>query len=384
MSYRYTVLGAGRQGAAIAYDLVKYGEAREVTLVDRDEKLVHTCAQTLNRLLGSSCILPHQAEMDRPEKIRPFLQGRQATVSALPYFLNPAAAQAAVMEKTHFTDLGGNTSIVKQELALDAQAREAKISLLPDCGLAPGLSNLLAAKALSFFTQTDEIRVRCGGIPQNPRPPFFYKMVFSIEGLLNEYSGTASVIRDGRLADIPALSELEEVVFEPLGKLEAAVTTGGTSTAPESFLGRVRHFDYKTLRHPGHWSALRAFQDLGLLKTEPLQVGSQTLVPRDVLKTLLEKVTSYPEDRDMVVLFMEARGQREGKMQTLRISLLDRGDEHFSAMERTTGFPTSTTAYLQVTGQIPSGARPIETCVPVDLLLEGLKKRGLQLREEIR
>ncbi len=382
MSYFYVVLGAGRQGAAIAFDLVKHGQAKEVTLVDREEPRVQACAKNLNRLLHSEKIKPVQGDVRSVKHIQPHLKGKDAVVSALPYFLNPLAAQAAVLEKVHFTDLGGNTDVVKQELALNDQARSAKISLLPDCGLAPGLSNLLAAKALNHFDETETIRVRCGGIPAHPKPPFFYKMVFSIEGLLNEYSGMASIIRDGKLHEVPALSELEEIDFKPLGKLEAVVTSGGTSTAPESFLGKVQNFDYKTLRHPGHWSALRAFDALGLLSQEPLPFEKAHIAPREVLKVLLEKSTTFPDDKDLVVLWMEAVGLKKGKKETYRISMLDRGDENFSAMERTTGFPTSTTAFLQVQGKTPLGATPIEQTVPVDDLLQGLKERGLVLEEE--
>lgn len=383
MGHHYIVLGAGRQGAAIAYDFVRHGEAESVVLADQDEARARKVAAQIERLTGKNLISVRSGDASGLETIRSLLKGGEVVVSALPYFLNEAAAEAAVAEGLHFTDLGGNTDVVRKELELDAEARHAGISLLPDCGLAPGFSNLLAAWAIQQFDRTETIRARCGGLPQNPRPPFGYKMTFSPHGLINEYSGEAVCLREGEIARVPTLTEREEIEVPGLGTLEAAVTSGGTSTAPESFSGRVRDFDYKTLRYPGHFAAMKGFSDLGLFSLDPIEVEGARIVPRKLFIELLTPLIDFPQDRDLVVLWVEATGTQQGRRRTLRMLMIDRGDPdgHFTAMERTTGFPTSTIAYLQACGKIPPGASPIEKAVPLPELLAGIRRRGLVLEE---
>jgi lysine 6-dehydrogenase len=376
MGYRYAVLGAGRQGIAIAYDLVRHGEAETVLLSDVDEAAAAAGAQRINALTGRTAVAPARCDAADPASLRAAVGGVHAVASALPYFLNVDAARAAIEAGAHFADLGGNTAIVLEELRLHRAAVLAGVSCLPDCGLAPGLSNLLAARALERLDRVRAIRARCGGLPQRPRPPFGYKLVFSPHGLLNEYSGEAIVLRKGKIAKIPALTEPEALRIPGVGRLEASVTSGGTSTAPYSFRGRVRDFDYKTLRYPGHFQAFRAFTDLGLLRPES----------RDILIAHLRPLIDFPKDRDLVVLRVNAEGTLRGRRRRYTALLIDRGDRRtgFTAMERTTAYPTSTIVHLQARGWIAAGATPIEKAVPLEPLLAGLARRGVRVRESLR
>lgn len=381
MGHPYTVLGSGRQGAAIAYDLVLNGEASSVTIADSDLPLAKTTAQRINMLTNKACLKAVACDGASVESLREVIKGSQVVVSALPYFLNLNAVRAAVHEKAHFSDLGGNTEIVLQELEFDRQAQEAGISVLPDCGLAPGLSNLLAAHSIQSIPNVHTVRVRCGGLPQIPRPPLHYKMVFSLDGLINEYSGFATALRDGALVKIQALTEPETLEIPGQGTFEAYVTTGGTSTAPFTFQGRLKNFDYKTLRYPGHFEQFRAFEALGLFSEKPIYFGNEKIIPRKLLFSLLKPLIDFPLDRDRVILVVDAEGEKNGRTPTYRALVVDEGDSEgrFTAMERTTGFPTAVIAHLQARGAIAPGATPIEKAVPLDPFLEGLKKRGLSL-----
>jgi lysine 6-dehydrogenase len=374
--FRYSVLGAGRQGVAIAYDLIKHGEAETVRLADVDPNLVQNGAERVNRLTATSKCHPYVCNASDPNELRKAISGSQGVVSALPYFLNLQAATVAVSEKAHFCDLGGNTDIVMQELKLDPAARKSGTSLLPDCGLAPGLSNLLAARVLNQMDRVDSIRARCGGLPQKPRPPLNYKFVFSLHGLINEYSGDAIFLRQGKIAKVPALSELESLRLPGLGTLEAAVTTGGTSTAPYTFKGKVKNFDYKTLRYPGHFAAFRAYAELGLFAQER----------RPFFFELLTPLIDFPADRDRVILLVDGEGRLKRKKRRYRALLIDNGDVKtgLTAMERTTGFPTAVIAHLQASGKIASGAKPIESAVPLDDFMISLKKRGITIKESLK
>ncbi|MFH1017972.1 MAG: saccharopine dehydrogenase C-terminal domain-containing protein, partial [Pseudomonadota bacterium] len=330
MKFRYTVLGAGFQGTAIGYDLAVHGEADQIRMADQDLSRARDAAGRINRLVGRRIAFPFQVDCRNAARIRRVIRGSHAVVSALPYFLNLGAAKAALEEKAHFSDLGGNTDVVRKELGLHRRAVRSGVSLLPDCGLAPGLSNLLAARAIEKLVKPAWIHARCGGLPQTPHPPFNYKFVFSLNGLINEYSGDAIVLRDGRIRRIPALAELESVRIPGMGMFEAAVTTGGTSTAPYSFRGKVKDFDYKTLRYPGHFEAFKGFSDLGLFSTAPVRVGNQRIIPREFLIAFLAPLIDFPKDRDLAILLVEAAAKVKGETRRYRALMIDRGDTRTS------------------------------------------------------
>src|SRR5205823_5133437 len=203
--------------------------------------------------------------------------------------------------RTNFCDLGGNKAVVAAELALDAEARERGVNVIPDCGLAPGMVAVLVAHAAARFTTLDEIHIRVGGLPQRPKPPLDYQLVFSVEGLINEYVERARVIRDGRIAEVESMTEVESLEFPPpFGTMEAFQTSGGTSTLPETFLGRVRERDYKTIRYPGHCAKFKTMIDLGLCSSEKVKVDGLSIAPRRLLGDLLVK--NLPADEPDVVL----------------------------------------------------------------------------------
>jgi len=137
------------------------------------------------------------------------MRGHASAISCVNYWLNERLARAAVEAGTHFCDLGGNNDVVDAELALDAEARAAGVNIVPDCGLAPGMVAVLAAHGALQFETLDAIHIRVGGLPQTPKPPLDYQMVFSVEGLINEYIEPARVIRDGKVTIVDSMTERE-------------------------------------------------------------------------------------------------------------------------------------------------------------------------------
>jgi lysine 6-dehydrogenase len=308
------------------------------------------------------------------------MRGHAAAISCVNYWHNEMLANAAIQAGTNFCDLGGNNAVVDAELALDAQARAAGVNVIPDCGLAPGMVAVLVAHGAQRYAQLDEIHIRVGGLPQKPKPPLDYQMVFSVEGLINEYIERARVIRDGKIVEVESMTELESLEFPaPFGTMEAFQTSGGTSTLPETFFGKVKELDYKTIRYRGHCDKFRTMIDLGLCSSEPMIVDGQPVVPRRVFGDLLVKNLPHDEP-DYVLVRVEFKG--EGK--TLRYDIIDAHDPAtgLSSMMRTTAFPAAIVALMMARGDISQkGALPQERCVPPELFLSELAKRNIEVKQ---
>jgi lysine 6-dehydrogenase len=389
MGFDYLILGAGQQGTAAAYDLARWGRADRVVLGDLDDKHAQSSAERVNRLIGRSMAQAKQLDVGKSDTLVEQLRGYDVCLSAVPYYFNAKVAEAAITAKTDFCDLGGNTEFVRSELALSTQARRAGITIVPDCGLAPGMANTLAVYAMGRLEhmggQPQDVRIYCGGLPQTPRPPLSYKLVFSIEGLTNEYFGRASILRDGKVTAVECLTEPEELIFPPLGRLEAFMTSGGTSTCPETFEGKLRSYEYKTLRYPGHLTQIKTLTDLGLLSLDPIEVDGQRVVPRAFFHRVAAPRLEFPNDRDLVALRVSCVGELDSKATRVQYDLLDRYDEAtgFTAMERMTGFPAAIVAGMLAQGQVEPGAVPLERAIPAEPFMRELLKRDIRPIESI-
>jgi len=386
MGYRYAVLGAGRQGCAAACDFARHGEAEDILILDSDESAAAGAAFRVNALAGRAVARSARLDVADVAALSSALEGRQATLSAVPYRFNLAATRAAIAAGSSFNDLGGNTDIVRQQLLLDEAARLQGVSVVPDCGLAPGLANVLAAAGIRRMDAPKSVRMWCGGLPRNRDLPFGYKLLFSPGGLTNEYSGDAVLLRDGRIALAPALTEPEAIEFpQPVGPCEAFLTSGGTSTCPWSFEGTLETFEYKTVRYPGHLVSVRALADLGFLEEEPVLAGGVMVAPREFLHAQLVRKLSFPDEPDLVVLRVRVAGRKGDRTLAIVFDLLDHSDPAtgYSAMERCTGYPAAAVSWMQARGEVPSGAQPQELSVPAERLIEEVRRRGLAVRETI-
>ena len=384
MGYRYVVLGAGRQGVALAYDLARNCAASQVTIADCDAEAVRRASARLSGLLPELAgrFTPGTCDVAQPASVAPLLAGVDVVVSAVPYRFNLALTDLAIAAGASFCDLGGNTAVVQQQLARHNRATTAGVSVAPDCGLAPGLGNLLAAHGVATLDEPEHAHIRCGGLPERPVGPLGYKLAFNFDGLINEYSGYGVFLRGGRRVEVPALTELEEIEFPPpLGKCEAAVTSGGTSTCAETFAGRLQSYDYKTVRYPMHFAIVRALFELGCFDERVTLPDGATIEPKALLRRLVEQRLAFPEVRDVVVLRCTVSGRHQGRPAARQYDLLDRHDEQtgFTAMERATAFPAALVAYMQARRLIAPGARPIEIAVPVQPYLDELPQHDIHV-----
>jgi len=387
MSYSYVVLGAGRQGRAAAFDLAQFGEASSLLIGDHDGDLARYAARRLNELLGHHSVEPVTVDAGDREALAELLRGIDVVISAVPYRFNLAVAQAAIDAGANMCDLGGNTELVWRQLGLDAAAKEAGVSVIPDCGLMPGMGNTLAVYAMGKVAEPLHVRIFVGGLPLQPRPPFDYLLTFNVAGLSNEYAGDAVYLRDGQITNVPVFSELEGIEFPPpVGRCEAFVTAGGTSTCPWTFRGMLQSYEEKTVRYPGHCLTFKGFADLGLLQEEPIAVSGVSVVPREVFHTLVEPRITFPDDPDVVVLRVICSGQGvHGEPVAVQLDLMDKYDvaTGLRAMERMTGFPVAIVAHLMAAGRTPRGAVPLELAVDGQAFVSAWRERGLSLVESV-
>lgn len=379
---RLLVIGSGMMGRAIVWDILKSDQLERVTVIDRDEKALRTL-----RLAGKrKKVRTVSMDIGQAKPLAKLMQEADTVISAVTYKFNYELARLAVRNGCNFCDLGGNNAIVKKEFTLHREAQRQGVTVIPDCGLAPGLVSVLTAHGFGLCETVERVRLRVGGLPVNPKPPLNYQLVFSVHGLINEYAEPCVNIVDGKITRVPPMEDVEELEFpEPFGKLEAFNTSGGTSTLPYTYRGKIKNLDYKTIRYPGHAAQIRFLMNLGLMGTKPVMLGKNAVVPRDLLAHQLLKVMP-DKGPDCILLRVTVDGIKDGKNRRITYQLIDYGEPEIgiTAMMRMTGYPASVIAQMMSRGLISKkGAVPQELAVPADAFVDALKKRGIPLEIHI-
>jgi len=302
------VIGAGMMGSACAYDLAHSTGVEHTIIADINEDRARAVAGAIGRNV-EACRLDTNLYHDVVELMRTV----DCAIGASSYTHNYLLTRAAIEARIHFCDLGGNMDVVDRQVSLDEDAKNANLCILPNCGLAPGLACVIAAGGAKRFQRVHEMHIRVGGLPQRPQPPLNYQIVFSAEGLINEYLEPAEVIRDGRRRHVESLSECEELEFPPpFGMMEAFHTSGGVSTLTRMFDGTVQQLDYKTIRYKGHCEKFRMLLDLGFASSEPITAGNSVRTAREFFEELLRKKLPG-EGPDVVLMRVTIRGEMDGK-----------------------------------------------------------------------
>ena len=394
---KFLVVGAGMMGSAAAYDMARQPDVLSVTLADADLRRAREVAARINHIHGDRKVKAIMLDASNEKSTAHAMEGHDATLSAVPYFLNLGLAKAAIEARCHFADLGGNNTVVRKELALSAEAEKRGVAIAPDCGLSPGMASILGGELVNRLGgRADALRLYVGGLPERPVPPFHYQLVFSVEGLINEYVEPARILRKGKLVTIEPLTEPEEFHMDGFSPLVAFQTSGGTSTLPESFEGRVGECFEKTLRYPGHFDLLCELKALGLFSGEKMKIGNVQIAPRALMSKVFEgKFAS--KGPDVCIMRLEAHesvrtpgvrgllgGRLKGRVATF--TLVDHYDPKtdMSAMMRTTAFPASIVTQMLASGAISKrGAVLQERDVPADMFLDEMQKRGIQIQYAI-
>lgn len=376
------VIGAGMMGRAIAYDLHEHSKFDNITIADKDKKTLKTSEEFFKRKEINYLTL----DMGKIYTVKETLKDFDIAISAVPYKFNYELAKIAVETKTHFLDLGGNNDIVKKERGLSKKAKINNVTIIPDCGLAPGLVSSITRDIVEQMDNVDYVKLRVGGLPLNPKPPLNYQIVFSPYGLINEYVEDAIVLDKGKIIKKRSMTSLETIDFpKPFGKMEAFFTSGGCSTLPYTYKKTIKYLDYKTIRYPGHCEKFKTILDLGFAGEKKTSIGDQKIAPRDFLASLLIK--NLPASgKDVVLLKVFSKGRKNSKTVHINYTMIDYYDEKndITAMMRTTGYPTSVIAQMIMHGAIDErGVFCCEEIVPCKPFFEELKKRGIIIKEKI-
>jgi len=374
---KIAVIGAGLMGRAAVFDVARAQGVDEVGVFDIDEQL----AKEVANKYGDGKAVSAKLDAGNESQAAAALNGYDAAISCVTYKYNPGLTRAAIAAKCHMVDLGGNNDVVNAQIEMDAEAEKAGVIVVPDCGLAPGMVSVMVADGIAKLDKTQSVKIRVGGLPQSPRPPLNYQMVFSAEGLINEYWEPCVILEDGKKKTVNPMTGLELLAFDGIGKLEAFYTSGGTSTLPDTYEGKVDFLDYKTIRYPGHCQIFKAMLEIGLGSRQPVKIDNQAVEPRAVLKAVLDKNLSFGQP-DLVLVRVEVEGEKDSQLKTIIYEIVDRQDSRtgLTAMMRTTSFPAAIIAWMAAAGQITvRGVKPQEKAVNPSVFLPQLKKRGILL-----
>ena len=362
-TYRYAVIGAGRQGTAAAFDLAVRGDAAGILLADIDPEVAKSAAERVNVLAGWEAAIPVALDAADRSEVALTFETLDAVVNAVPLRLVGVVTRAALDVGVPICDLSADPDTLEAQFALDEAARARHMAIVPACGEAPGLGSNLQAYALTLLDEPTDLLFYDAGLPLDPEPPWNYRLTFHVDGLLNEYAHPVTWIREGEPITVRNLDPDETVTIEldpPLGTMEAFPSNAG-GTLVRTLAAGLRTYEARVLRYPGHVAQMNAFRDLGLFGTEPVEVGGAMVVPRDLLLALWGPQIAAGEDaRDIVIARVEVFGHHEGALARAVVELRDELDEEtgFTAMERTTGFHAAIVARMMAAGMIEPGVHP--------------------------
>ncbi|MEK6259129.1 MAG: saccharopine dehydrogenase C-terminal domain-containing protein [Planctomycetota bacterium] len=330
------LLGAGTIGRMIATLLAQTGDYL-VRAADSDAEAL----RRLNTKLGVETLVIDAA---REDQLLEAMSGQQVVISALTFALNPGVARAALAAGCSYFDLTEDVETTHTVRKLSARAKPGQI-FMPQCGLAPGFVGIAANHLAQKFDSLDSLMLRVGALPEFPTNSLKYNLTWSTDGLINEYCNPCDVIHQGKRQDVWPLEGFEHLSIDGV-EYEAFATSGGLGTLCETFEGRVRELNYKTIRYMGH-------RDRMLFLLDELRLRDR----RQLLKEILENAVPRTL-QDVVVIFCSATGQRDGQMVQLwdarKVYHQKHGDEVWSAIQITTAAAICASVDLHVHGQLPS------------------------------
>ena len=374
---RVITLGCGKIGSVLAKDFTESVEGVEIVLADISEDRAKAAA---SEVAGAGWATVNTTDY---AGLMETLEGFDLVLGALPGDYGYKALEAAVEVGVNMVDISYTP---ENPVELNAAARQAGVTIIPDCGVAPGLSSVLVGYAASRLDKVKSAHILVGGIPETPVPPLGYTITWSAEGLIDEYVRDVSIVERGKVVQVPALSGLEEMEFPGVGTLEAFYTDG-LRTLVESLPG-VESMYEKTLRYPGHVEKVRLLRELGFFDDEPLQVEGEQVSPRLVTARLLERSLWRTDVGDLLAMMIEVKGETDGEEAGYRYYILDRFDreKEVTAMARTTAYTASIVAGMLAEGVIEEkGVIPPERLgmdgAVAERLLSELRARGVVVEE---
>ena len=372
------VLGAGLVGSPMAIDLCK-NEEFEVTVADYK-------ADVLNNLKNKCPELSIiQKDLSNPEDVTALVSDFDFALSAVPGFMGYQTLWAVIEAGIDVVDIA---FFPENPFTLDDLAKQKGVTAIVDCGVAPGMSNLLIGYASTKLDQIDKLRIYVGGLPEVRIKPFEYKAVFSPADVLEEYTRPARLVRNGKTISLPPLTEIEEINFPEVGTLEAFNSDGLRTLIDTIDCGDMAE---KTLRYPGHAQLMKLFGDIGFFNKELIDLPNGASVrPVDLTEKLFIKDWMMQEgDRDFTILQIIIEGKAQNQKKKYLYEMLDlfNENENVHSMARTTGYTATVMLRLLAKGMYKhKGISPPEFVGRqrgnADFMLRGLRERGVIYHEK--
>ena len=378
------LIGCGMQAYGAALDLITFGNPKELILADAYPEMIRKLTTFLEKHTKPIKLTSLKLDAGDIDATANAAKGCDLILNTAPYKYALDITKAAIKAKVPMVDLGGDTDMVLKQLELSDQAKAAGITIIPDCGMGPGMTNITVGHAMELLDTADEIITRDGGVPTNGKPPMNYHLVFAIETLTNEYTGMTTQLRDGKLIEIAPMTEIELCDLPVVGKVEATHGMGMLSTLPWTYQGRVKNLENKFVRYPGHLTLWKALRDMGFFAREEILTENGMFQPRAMSKAILEKFL-MPKGGEKDVSFIQtiSKGTKGGQKYQIEHWICDYSDEKtgLTSMQRTTGFTASIVGQMIVSGQLGAkGVLPPELGVPKLPFFDHIQKRGFEFK----
>lgn len=367
-------------GFAIVKDLVKDESVSKVAAIDIDGKRL----KSLEAFAKSEKLSTIRMNVMDKSSLRKLMKDFDCALGALPHRFVIHTNKTAIEAGINLVDL----AFEEEQLDLNKEAEKAGVTIIPGCGVAPGLSNMLVAYGASKMEKVNEACIRVGGIPLNPTPPLDYKIVFSVVSLIGEYIRPAKIVEDGKILYVPALSSVEAFTDPELGELECFYTDG-LSTLIHT-MKDVPNLAEKTIRWPGHAEKIKVLRELGFFDTNPIKVNDVDVIPFILSAKLFnEKLQMKEDDKDLTILIVDVIGSRGNIQVHCSYRMIDYYDdeEKITSMGRTSGFPCAIMARMILKGDVKTtGVVPPELALTPSKFEEFTKelaKRNIIIHETI-
>jgi lysine 6-dehydrogenase len=376
------MLGCGNIGSVAAKDLAESLPSARIVMADVN---LSRAKEAVSRI-GLNNVSSIQTDASNHKELADTIKKFDLVVGALPGRMGYRACKASISARVDMVDV---SYMPEDVMTLSKGASKAKVCLVPDCGMSPGLDSILAGRAVGKLDQIDKIHILNGGLPKKPIPPLNYVVTWSVKDLIDMYSRKVNIVRDGRVVKVEAMSGLEEITFPGVGKLEAFYTDG-LRTMLHTIKG-ARDMWEKSLRYPGHAEKIKLLKALGFFSEKSIEVGGVQIAPREITARLLENKLKQPEISDIVAMLVQVGGYKNNRETTFTYQCLDRCDkkQKVTALARTTAYTTSIVAQLVVKGAIEEkGLIPPEKLGMNEKLyrkfMDQMEKRGIIVKESKR
>jgi saccharopine dehydrogenase-like NADP-dependent oxidoreductase len=374
---KIVVLGAGLVGGAMVKDLAQEPDFH-IAAVDMSQT-------GLDKLSGLENVTTLKADLSAPGKVGDLVADCDLVINAVPGFMGYGVLKQIIEAGKNVVDIA---FFPEDALPLDDLAKQHNVTAVVDCGVAPGLCNIIAGRVNRLLDKTTDYTCLVGGLPVERHWPFEYRAVFSPADVLEEYIRPARLVENGEQVTRPALSEVELINFPGVGTLEAFNTDGLRSLIHTLNLPNMKE---KTMRYPGHANLMRVFRDTGFFNQQPITVGKADVRPLDFTsKLLFDEWKMVKGEEDFTAMMVELEGEKDSKRMKYTYHLLDRYDSatQTTSMARTTGYTATIVARQILKGLFDrKGVSPpeylgeVEACYQ-DLLVE-YAKRGITVQEKI-